>query len=1171
MTRKLLVCLALALLVFGSAQAQKVTGSITGTVLDPSGAAVPGAKVQIANEATGYKNEISSTAEGSFVVADLPPASYKLRISLAGFKTFETTISVRVGTAVTVEAKLVIGEATSIMTVESSAVVVDTVKATVQGVVEATRIEQLPLNGRNFLDLAQQEPGVQVVDGGNFDPTKNQFAGVSIGGRSGRVTRIQVDGVDITDETVGTTVTNISNESIQEFGIQQSNVDVSTDVTSSGAVNIVTRSGSNELHGSGAFFFRNQNLGADQRLDKTVPSTDKPPFDREIIAARVGGRFIKDKLFWHMEYEYTNQDGQRFTNIPEFPQYTGAFSVPIDERLASGRLDWTINSRWVAFYRFNHNYNNGVTGFGARDLTAFANLNNTNFHVMGADYRGTNWTHGIRFSYLNFNNFIVDANAAAGTPQTLDPGGRPLLVRINGFLNDVGPDLLAPQQTFQDNKQTKYDANWIRGQHTFSFGAEWNKIDLFGFANFFGLAPRIRANYTAATRAVAATNLFGPGGIQNPLNYPTNQIRISNGLGYFSEKSALGFPFGGAINHRLAFYGHDSWRVTRNFTMNYGVRYSFNSGQNNHDLPRTSIIALFDPAMAGVPNLDTNNFGPQAGFAWNVFGDGKTVIRAGAGIFYETNIANNFIFDRVANIPPGIGNAVTLSTNASPLVLDPVTGATLFNFSTQCAGLPGNSCFGNGAPLGAIIPFVLQAQQLFVAANAALAANYPAPGVPPLFDTVLSSAASGAFIDPQYKTPYGIQMNIGMQREIKPGLVFGVDYIRNRGVHFNLATDRNRSGAADTLNVATATAAVSATNAAFGCGALATAAATNCAIAAGATIGNYAGNGLGAGSALDGFAFQGRNPNFRDVVVNGSQGVSLFQALQFRLQGKLGGWGWFKSTSANINYSLSRFESTGADQDFLSGAGFNDRPTKFYGPSNLDRMHQVVVGLTVELPKNFRIATTSAFRSPLASSLFLPSTTAGADEIFFSDLDGDGVTQDPLGLTNPPRGAFSRRVSSSDLNRLIASYNSGVVGQQITPAGQALVSAGLFTQAQLQGLGATVLGGVPLPNDGVVNNDGFFNTDLRFSWTYKITERVRIEPMIEVFNLFNIANYGVFTNVLNGAAGDANGTKRTAQEGAACATAGLACGTNPVRFGAGSGSFSPGGQRAFQLAVRVSF
>jgi hypothetical protein len=1160
MNKRLAVVLVALALVTLNAAAQRTTGSISGQVIDPQDAAVAGAKVVISNEATGFKLELMTSPEGFFSAPDLLPANYKVTITGSGFKTYETVVTVRVGVTTPVNAKLELGAAATVVTVESSAVSVDTTKATVQGVVTGERIDSLPLNGRNFLDLAQQEPGVQLVDGGTFDPTKNQFVGVSIGGRSGRVTRIQVDGVDITDETVGTTVANISNESIQEFGISQSSLDPSTDVTSSGAVNIITKSGSNTLHGSGAFFFRNQDLGADQRLNKAVPTTEKPPFDREIVAARAGGPFIKDRLFWHVEYEYNNQDAQRFTNIPEFPQFTGAFGVPLDERMTSGRADWTLTNQWSLFYRFAHNYNFGVTGFGGRDLASFANLNNTNFHVMGADYRGSTWTHSLRYAYLNFNNFIVDANSAAGTPATLDPAGNPLLVRILGVLQDVGPDLLAPQNTFQDNKQTKYDANWVRGKHTFTFGAEYNHIEQFVFASFFGLAPRIRASRNATTRAFANTNPFSPQGELDPLNYPLNQVVLGNGLGFFSEKSALGFPFGGTTNHRLAFYGGDSWKISTNFTLNYAVRYTWHSALSNQDLERTPTINLFDPALGGRPRRDSDDFGPQVGFAWNLFGDAKTVIRGGAGIFYETNIFNNLLFDRVINIPPGIGNDTPVLTAGSPNVIDPATGAVLFDFSTQCTTITTptpNSCFG--AALGQVIPFVQQAQQLLQASSAALSAGWPQPGVPPLFDQILSTA--GSAIDPNYDTAYGIQMNIGFQRELKSGLVLAVDYTRNRGVHFNQIWDRNRLGAADTLHIPTAVAAIVATHTSFGCPADTLSTSVDCAITAGATIGDYASNGLGSGSGVDGFAFSGQNRNFRDMGVISTSGVSLYQGLQVRLNGRLGTWWAFKNAHTNITYSLSRFQSSGGDQDFLSGSALNDRPTKFYGPAGLDRTSQLGVSFIFDLPWNFRVSTSNSFRSPLAGSIFLPLTTGGADEIFYSDLDGDGTIEDPFPGTL--RGAFSRSRSSSEMQNLITQFNSNVVGQQLTPAGVALTQAidpatglPLFSSTQLVSLGATVLNGTPLANGGTVNNDGFFNSDLRLSWIWKVKESIRVEPMVEVFNLFNIANYTALSAFLDGNPGNINGTTSS---------------NRPTRVGSGSGSFAPGVQRAFQFAVRVTF
>ncbi len=1129
--------------------AQRITGSITGQVEDPKGALIQGAKVTITNDETGYRFETKTSDQGTFSAPELQPAAYRVTIEAQGFKTYIEKVTVRVGVAVPVRAQMELGSAETQVEVSAAAIAVDTQKSTVQGVITGDRIDAIPLNGRNFLSLAQLEPGVQVVSGGDFDPTKNGMVGVSIGGRSGRVTRIQVDGVDITDETVGTTVANISNESIQEFGVSQSSLDPSTDLTSSGAVNIITRSGTNTIHGSGFFQDRHASFAADQRLDKRDPitgqTTPKPDFDRQIVGFRVGGPFLKNRLFWHVEYERNNTDAVTSTAIPEFPQFSGSFSTPFDERIAGGRVDWNINSRARFFYRFTHNFNNGVTGFGGRDLSAFSNLNNTNSHVFGVDYSTAHWNHQVRFSYVNFNNGIVDANGAAGTPATLDPGGAPILVRIRNILQDVGPDLLAPQNTFQDNHQTKYDGSFVFGKHTVRFGAEWNRIDQFVFANFFGLAPRFRGLITDA--AIAAAGPFA-GGAQNPLNYPVRQIVLGNGLGFFSEKPALGFPHGGSTNDRLGFYAQDTWKATRSLSLNFGVRYSYNTVLSDSDLERTSILSLFDPKLTGRPRRPRLDLGPQAGFAWNINGDGKTVIRGGAGVFYETNIFNNVLFDRVLNIPPGLGNDTPVITAGSPLVLDPATGATLFDFSSDCTDVGGN-CIGQ--PIGSVVNDVLTATSLLQSASAALAANWPPPGVPPLLNQNLSTADS--LIDTNYRTPRGYQFNIGVQREIKAGLVLAVDYVHNRGTNFNLIVDRNRLGAANTLDVAIAQQAIAATLAGFGCPDI------DCVIAAGGTITDFADNGLGKGSALDGFAFRGQNPNFRDMGVIQSIGLSRFQALQVRLTGRVGSWGPFSNVNTNLTYSLGRFQSTGLDQDFLSLAGFNDRPTAFFGPANLDRTHQIGISFTTDLPLGFRVSSATALRSALANSLFLPAVTAGADEIFYTDLDGDGVTEDPLpGVT--PRGAFSRDVTASNINKFIDKYNNTVAGS-LTPAGQALVGAGLFTQSQLVALGA-VAQPISTAPAGQVNNDSFINTDIRVSKVFKIGERLSIEPQVEIFNLFNIANYDRLNSSLDGSTGSANGTTRT---GVNPADTGL------TRVGSTTGSLSPGIQRAFQFGIRVTF
>src|SRR5713101_2412206 len=256
-----ILALLFAMPVVVSAQTTTATGSIVGAVTDRSGAVVPGAKVTITDKATGQVINLTTNSAGAYNSGALIPGNYTVQISSKGFKTVSVPLTVLVGNTATADVKLEIGQENQVIEVQASEVQVNTEQATVQGVITAQQIENLPFNGRNFLDLAQLEPGVQIQDGVSFDPTKTGFSSISFGGRSGRTARIEVDGVDISDETVGTTTQNISADAIQEFQASQSSLDLSTELTSSGAVNVVTRSGTNALHGQGFYLFRDKNAG----------------------------------------------------------------------------------------------------------------------------------------------------------------------------------------------------------------------------------------------------------------------------------------------------------------------------------------------------------------------------------------------------------------------------------------------------------------------------------------------------------------------------------------------------------------------------------------------------------------------------------------------------------------------------------------------------------------------------------------------------------------------------------------------------------------------------------------------------------------------------------------------------------------------------------------------
>jgi hypothetical protein len=327
-TVRTLSCVVALLLCTCVAFGQRLTGALSVQVVDPEGKSVSDVKATVLSKERGNKTNVVSNSEGQVSVADLAPGDYQLTLEHDGFRTINADFTIRVGVTTSLDFKMELGSVSSSVVVEVNSITVDIDKSTVQGVIQTEQIDALPLNGRNFLDLAQQAPGVQVVDGGTFDPTKNQFTGVSVGGRSGRSTRIQVDGVDITDETVGTTAMNLSNESIEEFGIAQSSLDVSTDLTSTGAVNIISKSGNNTIHGSGFGAWRRSDFAANNgQLDALNP--EKPPFSRDNYGGRLGGPLMKDKLFWFLAYERQKQQGAITASVPApFTGFAGSFAVP---------------------------------------------------------------------------------------------------------------------------------------------------------------------------------------------------------------------------------------------------------------------------------------------------------------------------------------------------------------------------------------------------------------------------------------------------------------------------------------------------------------------------------------------------------------------------------------------------------------------------------------------------------------------------------------------------------------------------------------------------------------------------------------------------------------------------------------------------------------------------
>ncbi len=1184
----LIAALATLLLLLPStlnAQSTISTGNINGTVTDPSGAAVSGAKVAITRTDTGVTTNVTTNSSGSYNSGSITAGTYTVSVQAKGFSRSETSVLVQIGNNSAVNFKLQVGSESTTVNVEAAAVGVNTEQTSVQGVLTATQIENLPVNGRNFLDLAQLEPGVQIQDGTNFDPTKIGYQSISFGGRFGRTARIQVDGTDISDETVGTTTGNISASAIQEFQIAQSTMDLSNDLSSSGVVNVSTKSGTNTIHGEGYEYYRTSSV--DASLPKPA-GFDDPNYHRNQYGGSVGGAFIKDKLFYFAEGDGTNQS--LFGPVqyaPPFDSFSGGFNSPFSNPNALGRVDFVAPHNIKLFFRYSYSQIKAEGTFFSDSLQVYQSKNYVRNYVGGADFVTGAWTHSIRFSYLKFQNEIADAVIGSTLPLANFPGnGLYLNIDVNNGPS-TGPNLLAPQSTPQSDHQIKYDGSKTVGKHILRYGVDYNHIQGGGFAKFFSLAPQVVTNYSG-DQAFAAAGPY-PGGAGNPLNYPVDIVILGNGQGFSTTQSAFGFPAGGlGPDNRLGAYIADTWKMFSNFTVNLGLRYVRDTGRTDSDLPGipalNNVVSDFPNLGNAIPNPNLN-FGPNLGIAWDPWKTGKNVVRAGIGLYYENVIFNNVLFDR----PLRLQNGAFLQT-PTPCVFGTITqlpGSGQPTVTPEDCGLAPD---GSQLSLGQVGSAIATLQQQYQAANP-FNLNNPNPNY------IVSGYLNGGInfpiglFAPNYKTPRSTQINVGIQHEFAPGVVGSVDYVRNVTTGLLLGVDLNHTGDVKYFNKANAQTAIANTTASFGCAGGSSAAAINCAIANGATISSFAQNGLdsqgdlgGTGSCPPGgCAFGGLNPAAPAMTFMVPSGISKYNAVEMKLTyQKHNVAKWLPGLNAQISYAYSSFKNSGggsatapgavanSDQDFVIPALDNENPNRYFGPSLLDRPQQFSFGVVGSLPWHFQVSFIGHFNSSLPLPIIVPGS--GAGQIFQTDFTGDGTTGDPLpGTLN---GAYGRSVHASTLNTLLASYNA-TQGNQPTPAGMTLVNNGLFTVSQLQQLGGVapcVQGmGINSPNctlqpapNGQVNLGSLRDFDLKLNWTYNVELKshvIQLQPGVGFYNLFNFANFDLppnaLTGALTGSAGTINGT--TAADRI----------TN--RVGVGTGVFNLGAPRAMEFGMRIAF
>jgi hypothetical protein len=806
----------LSLFIFGLSSyltAQLSTATVNGTIVDSSGAVVTKAQITVSNPATGFSRQTVSGAAGDYSVTFLPPGTYNMRVQASGFSTVEQKgIQLLVGQVVTVNQTLKPGGAAEVVEVTGEPPMIETSTSTVTGTVSPTEVSSLPLLDRNFSGLESLIPGVRQAEG--FDPTKTRVGNISVNGGDGRQVDTNVDGGDNKDLVVGGLVQNFTMEGIQEFNVTTNRYTAEAGHAVSAVVNVVTKSGTDRIHGSAFALFQNSGLNKNDYFslrtcqETGVPSGNcpKPLFHSYHYGGSIGGPIIKNKLFYFGAFEQKRElplltvSSSALPDLTTFAAQTsgfpgGPYAFPVYnlpatyiDTLGTVKLDWTINSSQNIFVRYGGqkwtalNDQVSTSGVFFTDGTQGSNDIN-NFHDLAFQWN-------VTISPSKVNSYTAHFQDMANTIPALPThtftypvvGGstvtNPFIFFADGTSVGLNPNV--PQETLIRKYQFADNFTWTHGTHNFKFGANWIYFAKMG--GYFYSQLGYTLNFwddPVCIAAGACPNGSGgvyPQGISTP--GAVSEILLNGGSGSTAQPpwSSLGLYF------------QDDWKVSPRLTLNLGLRWDANadflqpqlgnslttSNKGIWDLRQVMANPNFptsDPGAQTIEQLvgntsnlqrttsDWKEFQPRVGFAWDITGTGKHLLRGGYGIARD-QIFQNITLWSIQQSQPTIYQAVfDVSGSTAPGVLDN----------------HGNPCSPSGAQVN---PCTFQL------------GTTPLPTPQPA-TTDLAFGALPRITSPSITDPWSQQFGIGYAWQINNDYAFSADYVHILGTHEERVINQN--------------------------------------------------------------------------------------------------------------------------------------------------------------------------------------------------------------------------------------------------------------------------------------------------------------------------------------------------------------------------------------------